>query len=369
MLIISQPLSFFRSSLFRVLLVRPFNLHDQCNFATQLAMLLQAGLPLLNALILLRQSAPPHWHGFLAQLETQLRQGNPFSFCLRHALHPLDHSFIGLVEISERSGQLSQALNSIASKLASQIDLRQQIQQALAYPCIALASALFLFIAMAFWVVPIFRDVFAQFQAELPWATRLLLYYATAFQTHFFKLIFGIIVLCMLWILAWQRLPRLQNYCDRLWLRIPLLGELLRLSALSFWCRTLGHLLSAEIPLLDALRITARSSNHWLTHDLSANVFTLLAQGWPLGEALLKADPRYRYFDRQTWQMICIGSESSALPAMLLTRANALSSQLSRQLKSLSHNLEPVLIAVVGLLIGALVLILYLPIFNLGQIV
>ena len=131
----------------------------------------------------------------------------------------------------------------------------------------------------------------------------------------------------------------------------------------------MGHLLSAEIPLLDALRITARSSNHWLTHDLSANVFTLLAQGWPLGEALLKADPRYRYFDRQTWQMICIGSESSALPAMLLNRANALSSQLSRQLKSLSHNLEPVLIAVVGLLIGALVLILYLPIFNLGQIV
>ena len=86
MLIISQPLSFFRSSLFRVLLVRPFNLHDQCNFATQLAMLLQAGLPLLNALILLRQSAPPHGHGFLAQLETQLRQGNPFSFCLRLSL-------------------------------------------------------------------------------------------------------------------------------------------------------------------------------------------------------------------------------------------------------------------------------------------
>ncbi|MCE7528453.1 type II secretion system F family protein [Polynucleobacter sp. IMCC 29146] len=348
---------------------KPFSLRDQCHFASQLATLLNAGLPLLHALILLRQSAPAHWHPFLLQLETQLRQGNAFSACLRQALYPLDHSFIGLVEVSERSGQLSQALDSIATKLTTQMELRQQIQQALAYPCITVASALFLFLVMAFWVIPIFRDVFAQFQAELPWATQALLYSTSVLRRYFLTILLLLSALIFLWIVAWHRLPRLQNYCDRMWMRIPLLGELLRLSALSFWCRTLGHLLSAEIPLLDALRITARSSNHWLTHDLSANIFTLLAQGWPLGEAILRADSHYRYFDRQTWQIICIGSESGALPAMLLNRASTLSQQLNQQLKLFSRNLEPVLIALVGLLIGGLVLILYLPIFNLGQIV
>lgn len=348
---------------------KPFSLRDQYSFASQLSTLLNAGLPLLNSLILLRQSAPLHWHAFISQLETQLRQGNAFSSCLRQANYELDHSFISLVEISERSGQLGLALDSIATKLKTQMELRQEIQQALAYPCITVASALFLFFAMAFWVIPIFRDVFAQFHAELPWATQVLLQCAAKLQLYFLEILCLFSALAVLWFAAWHYSPRLQNYCDRAWLRIPLLGELLRLSALSFWCRTLGHLLNAEIPLLDALRITARSSNHWLTHDLSANVFTLLAQGWPLSEAIFKADPHYRYFDRQTWQMICIGSESGTLPAMLLQRASTLSQQLSQQLKLFSRNLEPVLIALVGLLIGALVLILYLPIFNLGQIV
>ena len=348
---------------------KPFSLRDQCDFAGQLSALLNAGLPLLNSLILLRQSAPAHWWAFLSQIETQLRQGNAFSTSLRQAPYELEHSFISLVEISERSGQLGLALDSIATKLMTQIELRQQIQQALAYPGITVASALFLFLVMAFWVIPIFRDVFSQFQAELPWATQILLDCTTSLQLYFLEILLFLSALTILWGTAWRHSSRLQNFCDRAWLRIPLLGELLRLSALSFWCRTMGHLLRAEIPLLDALRITARSSNHWLTHDLSANVFTLLAQGWPLSEAIFKADPHYQYFDRQTWQMICIGSESGTLPTMLLQRASTLSQQLSLQLKLFSRNLEPVLIALVGFLIGALVLILYLPIFNLGQIV
>jgi type IV pilus assembly protein PilC len=121
--------------------------------------------------------------------------------------------------------------------------------------------------------------------------------------------------------------------------------------------------------LPDALRVTAQSSNHWLSHDYSAEVFKQLTRGWPLGEALRRTDPAHVLFDMETLQLLNIASESGSLPEMLRKRANTLGGELSNRLNSLSQTLEPLLIMIVGIIIGSLVIILYLPIFNLGQIV
>jgi type IV pilus assembly protein PilC len=123
------------------------------------------------------------------------------------------------------------------------------------------------------------------------------------------------------------------------------------------------------LALPDALRVTAQSSNHWLSHDLSAEMFKHLTRGWPLGEALVRADPNHYLFDIETQQLLRIASESGSLPEMLKNRAHTLGSQLSGSLNALSQSLEPLLIITVGIVIGSLVIILYLPIFNLGQIV
>ena len=131
----------------------------------------------------------------------------------------------------------------------------------------------------------------------------------------------------------------------------------------------MGHLLESGLPLPDALRVTAQSSNHWLSHDLSAEVFKHLTRGWPLSASLKKADPQNRFFDVETMQLIHIAAESGFLAQMLEKRAIALASQLSNRLNNLSQTLEPLLIIAVGAIIGSLVIILYLPIFNLGQIV
>jgi len=128
-------------------------------------------------------------------------------------------------------------------------------------------------------------------------------------------------------------------------------------------------LMQAGLPVLEAMRITAQSSNQWFCHDLSANIFKSLAQGWSFGEALKRADPQQRFFDHETTQLLQIGSASGSLAAMLSNRAEAIEMQLTSRLKLLSHSLEPILVVFVGLLIGGLVIILYLPIFNLGQIV
>jgi type IV pilus assembly protein PilC len=222
---------------------------------------------------------------------------------------------------------------------------------------------------MMIWVVPVFKDVFAHFQAELPAPTKALIQISTIIEYFFLEIAALLIGSSGLFLIAWFKIPRLQKKCDQLSFCIPMLGKLFRLATLTYWCRTLGHLLDSGLALPDALRVTAQSSNHWLSHDFSAEVFKHLTRGWPLGDALTRADPRNVLFDIETLQLLRIASESGSLPQMLGKRANTLGAQLSNRLNTLSQSLEPLLIMFVGIVIGSLVIILYLPIFNLGQIV
>jgi type IV pilus assembly protein PilC len=224
-------------------------------------------------------------------------------------------------------------------------------------------------IAMVIWVIPVFSDVFSHFNAPLPWSTQLLLSASQQFMLYLPVIVGGFALAAISSSLLWLRHSGFQKSCDQYLLQIPVIGDLFRQSALACWCRSLGYLMQAGLPALEAIRITAQTSNQWLCHDLSAHIFKSLAQGWSFGEALKRADPRQRFFDHETAQLLQIGSASGSLAAMLSSRAVALEQQLTSRLKLLSHSLEPILVVFVGLLIGGLVIILYLPIFNLGQIV
>ncbi len=342
---------------------------EQLHFAQQLSSLLDSGLALLNAIELIYSCAPKKWQPWLTQIHTQLKSGNSFSQGLNGQKGLFSIEFINLIRVSERSGDIDRALKTICQQLEAQIELKRKVQQALSYPLITLASSFLLVLVMMVWVVPVFKDVFSHFQAELPAPTQALIQASSLIEDFFFEISFCIIAGAILFFIAWIKLPHLQKKCDQLSFRIPLLGSLLRLATLTYWCRTLGHLLESGLPLPDALRVTAQSSNHWLTHDLSAEVFKYLTQGWPLGDALIRADPKHLLFDIETLQLLRIASESGSLAQMLNRRAHTLGSQLSNRLNTLSQSLEPFLIISVGFIIGSLVIILYLPIFNLGQIV
>jgi type IV pilus assembly protein PilC len=342
---------------------------EQLYFAQRILVLLDAGLPLLESITLMQQSASPAWQKITAFIAHHLQQGERFSQCLSMQNAVFDPAFIGLIRVSEESGEISLALRTIQQQLHTQIELHRQIQQALAYPFITLGSACLLMIAMVIWVIPVFGDVFSHFNARLPWSTQLLLNASEQFMLYL-PVMGGGIVLTLVSVSAlWLRHPGLQKRCDQYLLRIPVIGDLFRQSALACWCRSLGYLMQAGLPALEAMRITAQTSNQWLCHDLSAHIFKSLAQGWSFGEALQRADPRQQFFDHETAQLLQIASAGGSLAAMLSSRADALEKQLTSRLKLLSHSLEPILVVFVGLLIGGLVIILYLPIFNLGQIV
>ncbi|WP_281745432.1 type II secretion system F family protein [Polynucleobacter yangtzensis] len=342
---------------------------EQLHFADQLLTLLESGLPLLNAIALIYSTAPKSWLPWIGGIYAQLKKGESFSQCLRSQQNLFSMEFINLIRVSERTGDFNLALKTICAQLEAQIELRRKIQQAMSYPMITLTSSCLLVIVMMVWVVPVFKDVFAHFQAELPAPTKALIDLSAWFEAFYIEMVITLVSLVSLFSFAWIKLPKLQKQCDRLSFCIPLIGQLLRLATLTYWCRTLGHLLKSGLPLPDALRVTAQSSNHWLSHDFSAEIFKHLTRGWSLGDAIVKADSRHSLFDLETLQLLRIASESGALADMLQRRATVLSNQLSNRLNTLSHSLEPLLIIVVGLIIGSLVIILYLPIFNLGQIV
>jgi type IV pilus assembly protein PilC len=342
---------------------------EQLYFFERLLVLLDAGLPLLESITLMHQSASPTWQKTMAFIAHHLSQGERFSQCLsmQHAI--FDPAFIGLIRVSEESGDISLALRTIQQQLHTQIELHRQIQQALAYPLITLGSAGLLMVAMIIWVIPVFSDVFSHFNAPLPWSTQLLLSASRQFMLYL-PITGGVFALVGIsGSLLWLRHPTFQRRCDQYLLQIPVIGDLFRQSTLACWCRSLGYLMQAGLPALEAMRITAQTSNQWLCHDFSAHIFKSLAQGWSFGEALQRADPRQQFFDHETIQLLQIASASGALATMLRNRAGALEKQLTSRLKLLSHSLEPILVVFVGLLIGGLVIILYLPIFNLGQIV
>jgi type IV pilus assembly protein PilC len=345
------------------------NKQDQLHFAEQLLTLLESGLPLLNSIELMYSTAPKKWLFWISHIHGQLKKGESFSHCLRSQKNLFSMELINLIRVSERTGDLNLALKTICQQFEAQIELRRKIQQSMSYPIITLGSSSLLVIVMMIWVVPVFKEVFNHFQADLPAPTKALIQISSCFEEYWIGIVFTISSMFGIFSLAWLKIPRLQKLCDRFSFSIPVIGQLLRLATLTYWCRTLGHLLKSGLPLPDALRVTAQSSNHWLSHDYSAEIFKHLTRGWSLGDAIQKADSRKLLFDLETLQLLRIASESGALSEMLQRRASILSTQLSNRLSTLSQSLEPLLIIIVGLIIGSLVIILYLPIFNLGQIV
>jgi type IV pilus assembly protein PilC len=345
------------------------NKQAQLHFVDRILVLLDAGLPLLESIALIRQSASPAWQNALRSIEANLSQGERFSSCLAKQDDFVDPAFVGLIRVSEEAGEIALAFQTMHDQLGAQIELTRKIQQALAYPLITVGSALLLLIAMILWVIPVFSAVFENFNATLPWPTQLLLSASQQISSFAPVLAAFLAIGASALTLLWKSHRGFQKACDRLLFQIPIVGDLFRQSTLACWCRNLGYLMQAGLPALEAMRITAHTSNQWFSHEVSAHLFKSLAQGWSFGEAMERADPRQRFFDPETRQLLSIGNASGCLGAMLSKRADALGQELSSQLQLLSHSLEPLLIGLVGLFIGGLVIILYLPIFNLGHIV
>jgi len=328
----------------------------QLHLIRQLHSLLKSGLSLLDAIQMMG----------LTTIQKSLANGNSLSYALsRMEFHPF---CVSLLQTGEATGNLVDSLSQAAVYLEKQIKLDKKIKKALSYPCIVLGVSALVLIAMFQWVIPSFESMFANFQAELPWPTRFLINGSHWVQSYFLYLAMAIVCLTVSFHLIWRKHPQTQQVVDLLLLKLPIVGQIRKSSLLIQWSRNISLLTARGVPILEALKQTALHSNDWISFKFCAQINVSLAQGWSLSESIGQASGQSLLTHKEQIQLIKVGEISGDLPQMLANIANQEEDHLDHIIDQLAQSIEPCLMLIMGLIIGCLVISLYLPIFEMGQI-
>jgi type IV pilus assembly protein PilC len=330
--------------------------NTQLHLIRQLHSLLKSGLSLLDAIQMMG----------LTNIQKSLANGNSLSYSLsRMGFHPF---CVSLIQTGEATGDLVESLSQATIYLDKQIKLQKKIKKALSYPCIILGVSALVLIAMFQWVIPSFESMFVNFQAELPWPTRLLINASHWVQNYFLYLAIAIVCLTVLFKLIWKKHPQTQQVVDLLLLKLPVFGQIRKSSLLIQWSRNISLLTSRGVPILDALKQTALHSNDWISFKFCAQINVSLAQGWSLSESIRQISEKSLLTHQEQIQLIKVGEASGDLPQMLANIANQEEDYLDHMIDQLAQSIEPCLMLIMGLIIGCLVVSLYLPFFEMGQI-
>ena len=339
---------------------------DITQFTRQLATLLHAGIPLLQALHLLERSQNKGMLStMLRNLHDQIAGGMALSQALREH-GSFDALYCNLVAVGELTGLLDAMLARLANHLEKSEALRMSIRTALVYPIAVITVAVAVLILILIFVVPAFQNIFSTFGSELPWLTQSVIALSENIQQY------GLLWLCLcMTSLGWLQLQlkKRRHWRYRLhgWLlHIPIAGPLTRNACTARWTRTLATLFAAGVPLTDALEAVEGVTGHLWFQVATQNIRRELIQGHALSQSLERT---HDLFPNMVAQMCAIGEESGALDRMLEKTAEHYEHEVDSTVARLSTLLEPFIMVVLGLMIGGLVMALYLPIFQLGQVV
>lgn len=335
-------------------------------FTRQLATMLQAGLPLLQALdIAIRGSGQGAMAGLLTSVRQSVSRGDSLHVALAQHPRHFDALFCNLVRAAEQGGLLDTMLERIALYREKSLALKGKVRAALAYPCAVVLVAIVVTVVIMLWVVPAFEQMFQQFGAELPLATRMVMSTARLLGQYGHLLLLSGIALAVLARQAWLRYPPMRRAAQRLSLSLPLFGPLLRQAALARWSRTFGALFGAGIALVEALETVAGAAGNVVYAQASLAVRDAVRNGASLHTAMQASG----VFPDLAIQMTAVGEEAGALDAMLGKIAELNEREVDDAVAALTSLMEPVIMAVLGVVIGGLVVAMYLPVFRMGALV
>ncbi len=357
---------------------RPARAKEVARFTRQLATLVQAGIPLLSALKLLDNATEhPSMRAVAQDLMAQVESGVSLHQAMQShtCFGPV---YLGMVAAAEASGQLDVILAELAQSLDSDLGLREALKSALTYPLAVLVLSVVVLAIMLAWVVPAFESIFTSMGAELPAPTQMVLTLSRWWVAHGWTLTAALIALGMA-LRHWLRHhPDGQWALAQMALALPIWGDLVQLACVSRWARTLSSLMQAGVALPEALDISAKASGN-LCYEKSLALVrsdvmtgTALAHALEHGSSLNAASWREGLysplFSPQVVQMVAVGEASGRLDDMLMQVARMHEAQVQWLQKRIGVLMEPTVIVVLGVLIGGLVTALYLPIFQLGQV-
>jgi type IV pilus assembly protein PilC len=339
---------------------------DIAIFTRQIATMMRAGVPLLQSFdIVARGSTNPRVTKLLTDIRTDIETGTSLSSAFRK--HPLyfDALYCNLVEAGEAAGILETLLERLAVYQEKTLEIKRKIKGALMYPVAVLVVAFIVVSVIMIFVIPAFKEVFSSFGADLP-APTLAVMAMSEFFVSYWWLIFGVLGFGTYYFLqSWKRSERMQKTMDRLLLKVPVFGDLIYKTAVARWTRTLATMFAAGVPLVEALDSVGGASGNAVfaeaTEQIQKDVST--------GTALTTSMQGTGIFPVMVLQMSAIGEESGALDQMLGKAAEFYENEVDEVVKGLQSLLEPIIIVVLGTIIGGIVVSMYLPIFKLGQVV
>jgi type IV pilus assembly protein PilC len=339
---------------------------DIAIFTRQLATMMKAGVPLLQAFDIVGRGNPnPSVTKLLNDIRADVETGTSLSSAFRK--HPLyfDSLYCNLVEAGEAAGILEELLDRLATYMEKTEAIKSKIKSALMYPVSVIIVAFVVVAIIMIFVIPSFKEVFSSFGADLPGPTLFVIGLSEVFVEYWW-LIFGGLGGGIYFLLqAWKRSERVQAFMDRMMLRIPIFGPLVEKSVVARWTRTLSTMFAAGVPLVEALDSVGGASGNSLYAKATEKIQQEVSTGTSLTNAMTNAN----LFPSMVLQMCAIGEESGSIDHMLGKAADFYEAEVDDMVAGLSSLMEPIIIVILGTIIGGIVVSMYLPIFKLGQVV
>ena len=339
---------------------------DIAVFTRQMATMMKAGVPLLQAFDIVGRGNPnPSVTKLLNDIRQDVETGTSLSVAFRK--HPMyfDALYCNLVEAGEAAGILETLMDRLATYMEKTEAIKGKIKSALMYPTSVVLVAFIVVTVIMIFVIPAFKEVFTSFGADLP-APTLLVMSISEFFVDYWWLIFGVLGGGFYFFMqAWKRSPKMQRAMDRLLLKMPVFGVLIDKSCVARWTRTLSTMFAAGVPLVEALDSVGGASGNSVYKEATDRIQHEVATGSSLNVAMANAN----VFPSMVLQMCAIGEESGAIDHMLGKAADFYEQEVDEMVAGLSSLMEPIIIVFLGGIIGSIVVAMYLPIFKLGQVV
>lgn len=335
-------------------------------FTRQLATMMKAGVPLLQSFdIVAKGHDNPSVSKLIQDIRSDVETGTSLNQAFRKFPLYFDPLFCNLVGAGEQAGILEDLLTRLAIYKEKTLAIKAKIKSALFYPVAILAVAFIVTAVIMIWVVPAFKEVFKSFGADLPAPTLMVMAISDFFVSYWYIIFGGLFAGLYLFFQSWRRSLKMQQRMDRLLLRLPIFGNVIRKATIARWTRTLATMFAAGVPLVESLDSVGGAAGNHVYLDATKRIQTEVSTGTSLTAAMQNSD----VFPNMVTQMVAIGEESGALDNMLGKVADFYEEEVDEAVASLSSLMEPAIMVILGVLIGGLVIAMYLPIFKLGSVV
>jgi type IV pilus assembly protein PilC len=343
------------------LLEAKISVKEKALFANKLSAMVDAGVPIMRSLDLMRQQQKsPLFRRALTAMTDEVNQGASLGSAMRRWPKVFDNLSIAMVEAGEAGGVLDETLKRLAKLLEENARLQNQLKAAMGYPVTVLVIAILVFLGMTIFLIPTFADIFDQLGAELPIFTQLMLNLSKLLRSSFSIILLGGIIFGIYAFTRYYATPVGRRQVDGLLLKLPLFGYLLQKTGSAQFCRTMSSLSKAGVPILMALEILHGATNNSVVGDAISKSRNDISEGMPLSTALALK----RVFPDMMVSMLAIGEETGEMDAMLSKVADFYEDEVSTAVKTLTSMIEPLMIVVVGGIVGSILVAMYLPMFS-----